>query len=147
MANYTDSLGFYKNSAAFPAKNNDAVSVVSVTLDFAKIAAARSAAGVAALAATDTLEVLPLPAGALVLAVGAQVTKAEGATATMDVGDSGSATRYLSNADLNATGNTASALTSPYLYTAAGVLRITLDHSSVDTAVVRIYAVIVNTNN
>lgn len=147
MANYTDSLGFFKGTAAFPAKNNDAYTVVSVDLNFAEIAAARAAAGAAALAATDTLEVLPVPAGALVLAVGADVTTAEGATATMDVGDADSATRYLTNADLNAVGNTASALAEPYFYDADSQIRITIDSNDVDVAVVRVWAVIVNTNN
>lgn len=146
MAAYTDSLGFNKGTASFPSTYTQRVTVVEVALNFATIAAARSAAGAAALAATDTLEVIPVPAGALVLAVGVQVTTAEGATATMDVGDSGSSTRYLSNADLNAVGHTASALTSPYLYTSASNIRITLDHSSIDAAVARVWAVIVDCN-
>lgn len=147
MANYTDSLGFFKNSAAFPAKGNDSLSLISVDLDFAAIAAAREAAGAAALAATDTLEVLPLPAGTLVLAAGAEVTTVEGAVATMDLGDAASATRFLTNADLNAAGNTASALANPHFYSAETKVRITLDHNDIDTAVVRLWFVVVNTNS
>jgi hypothetical protein len=146
MADFTDSHGFYKGTAAFLSNYTHRVSVIEVDLDFAKIAAARVAAGAAALAATDTLEVLPVPANCLVLAVGVQVTKAEGATATMDVGDSGSATRFVSNANLNATGSVASALTSPHLYTAASQIRITLDHNSIDNAVARVWAVVVDVN-
>lgn len=146
MAAYTDSLGFNKGTASFPSNYTHRVSVVEVDLNFATIAAARTAAGAAALAATDTLEVIPVLANTLVLAVGVQVTTAEGAVATMDVGDSGSATRYLSNADLNAVGATASALTSPYLYTTASNIRITLDHNSIDAAVARVWAVIVDCN-
>jgi hypothetical protein len=141
MAAYTDSLGFNKGSPAFPDANNPTAKM-EVVLNFATIAAARAAAGATALAATDTLEVIPVPAGTLVLAVGAEVTKAEGGTATMDVGDSGSATRYLSNADLNALGTTVSALSSPYYYSAAGNIRITLDHNSIDAAVVRVWAIV-----
>lgn len=144
MAAFTDSLGFNKGVAAFPSNYTHRVSVVEVDLDFAKIAAARTAAGAAALAATDTLEVIPVAAGSLVVAVGVQVTKAEGATATIDIGDAASATRYASNADLNAVGATVSALTSPFYYAADGAIRVTLDHNSIDVAVARVFAVIVN---
>ena len=147
MANFTDSLGFFKNSAAYPAKNNDSLTVISVDLDFAKIAAARAAAGAAALAATDTLEVLPLPAGTLVLAVGGDVTTAEGATATIDVGDAGSATRFLSNLNLNAVANTASALSNPHFYADATNVRITIDHNDIDAAKVRLWFVVVDCND
>lgn len=54
MAAYTDSLGFNKGTAAFPA-NVTEVSKFEVELDFAKIVAARSAAGATALSAGDTL--------------------------------------------------------------------------------------------
>jgi urease accessory protein UreE len=144
MANYTDSLGFFKNSAAYPAKGNDSLSVISVDLDFAEIAAARAAASAVALANGDTLEVLPLPAGTLVLAAGGDVSKAEGATATIDLGDSGSATRFLSNLDLNAVADTASALSNPHFYASATTVRITLDHDDIDQAVVRLWFVVVN---
>lgn len=144
MAAYTDSYGFNKGSAAVPAYGPMRLGFYEVVLDFAAIAAARSAAGATALAATDTLDIIPVPAGTTVLAAGVQVTKAEGATATMDVGDSGSATRYLSNADLNATAYTTSALDAPYTYGTAGAIRITLDHNSIDTAVARVWALVVN---
>ena len=146
MAAYTDSLGFNKGTAGFTSNYTQRVSVIEVDLNFATIAAARSAASATALAATDTLEVIPVKAGTLVLAVGGQVTTAEGATATMDLGDSGSATRYVSNLDLNATGFTASALSAPYLYSSASAIRITLDHNSIDAAVVRVWAVVVDCN-
>jgi hypothetical protein len=146
MAAYTDSLGFNKGTAGFTSNYTQRVSVIEVDLNFATIAAARSAASATALAATDTLEVIPVRAGTLVLAVGGQVTTAEGATATMDLGDSGSATRYVSNLDLNAVGNTASALSAPYLYSSASAIRITLDHNSIDAAVVRVWAVVVDCN-
>ena len=66
MANYTDSIGFNKGAAAFPADVNS-VSKFEVVLDFAAINAARTAAGAAALAAADTLQVINLPANAVVL--------------------------------------------------------------------------------
>jgi len=74
MADYTDSLGFNKGTAAFPA-NVTEVSKFSVELDFADIVAARSAAGATALVAGDTLQVIALPAGSVVLSAGLQVTE------------------------------------------------------------------------
>jgi hypothetical protein len=142
MANYTDSLGFNKGTSAYPDATRGAVHKFEVLLDFAAIAAARSAAGAAALAATDTLEVIPVPAGSVVLAAGAQVLTVEGATATMDLGDSGSATRYLSNFDLNAASNSASALAEPYYNSSGLPVRVTLDHNSIDVAKVRVWALV-----
>lgn len=142
MAAFTDSLGFNKGTAAFPDATAGAVHKFEVLLDFAAIAVARSAAGAAALAATDTLEVIPLPAGAVVLAAGAQVLTVEGAVATMDLGDSGNATRYLSNLDLNALSNSASALAAPVYSATASFIRVTLDTSSIDVAKVRVWALV-----
>jgi hypothetical protein len=146
MPAYTDSIGFNKGVAAFMSNYTARASIINVPLDFAVIAAARVAAGAAALAATDSLDIIPVPAGSLVLAVGVQVTRAEGATATIDIGDAASATRYLSNADLNAIGTSVSALTSPFYYAANGVIRVTFDHNSIDAALARLFAVIVNCN-
>ena len=84
MAAYTDSLGFYKNSAAYPAKGVNQITSFSVELDFAKIIAARVAAGATALAAADTLQVLTLPAGSLVVAAGIHVVSAESTNVTAD---------------------------------------------------------------
>lgn len=142
MPAYTDSIGFNKGTAAFPEATAGAVHKFEVLLDFAAIAAARSAAGATALAAADTLEVIPLPAGSVVLAAGAQVLTVEGAVATMDLGDSGSATRYLSNFDLNASSNSASALAEPFYSAAASFIRVTLDHNSIDVAKVRVWALV-----
>ena len=144
MVAYTDSLGFTKNSAAIPAFGYHRIGYIQIELDFAAIAAARTAAGVAALAATDTLEIVKLPANTLVLAVGIQVTTAEGATATVDLGDSGSATRYLTNANLDAVAHTASGLTAPHLYSAETGVLMTFDHSNIDTAVARVWLLVVD---
>lgn len=142
MAAYTDTLGFNKGTAAFPDATAGAVHKFEVLLDFAAIAAARSAVSAAALAATDTLEIIPLPAGSVVLAVGAQVLTVEGAAATIDLGDSGSATRYLSNFDLNATSNSASALSNPFYSSSASFIRVTIDTASIDVAKVRVWALV-----
>ena len=89
MVAYTDSLGFYKNSAGFTANYTDRVSVIEIELDFAKIAAARTAASAAALAATDTLVIGVLPKGSFVLSGVATLEKAEGAAGNIDVGIGG----------------------------------------------------------
>lgn len=90
MAAYTDSLGFNKGTAAFPA-DVTSVSKFLVELDFAAIVAARAAAGATALAATDTLQVINLPAYSVVLAAGLNLVKVESTntTATFDFGYTG----------------------------------------------------------
>lgn len=144
MTAYTDSLGFNKGTAAYP--DSACVYKFEVVLDFAAIAAARSAAGAAALAATDTLEIIPLPAGSAVLMVGADVTKAEGAAATMDVGDGSGATTYLSNVNLNSVAASGATVAAPVFYASADELYITLDHNNIDTAVVRVWAIVADCN-
>jgi hypothetical protein len=87
MATYTDSLGFNKGTAAFRADGLARVTRMEIELDFADIAAARSAAGATALAAGDVLEAIPLPAKALVMAVGVDVTTAGTTDLDLDIGD------------------------------------------------------------
>ena len=94
MATYTDSFGFNKGSAAFDASGLTKVTRMEVELDFAAITAARSAGGATALAAGDVLEAIPLPAKALVLRVGVDVTIAGTASLTLDVGDGSDAAGY-----------------------------------------------------
>ncbi len=91
MANYTDTLGFYKGTAAFGAHSDKRQGYVEVILDFAKIKAARTAASATALAAGDTLQVLQVPANAVILHAGMEVTSAEttNTTATFDLGFTG----------------------------------------------------------
>jgi hypothetical protein len=102
MTAYTDSYGFNKGTAAFPAYGDTRVSYVEVVLDFAKIVAARSAASATALAAADTLQVMQVPANAVILHAGFEVTKVESTntTATFDLGFTGG-----SPAAANAFGN------------------------------------------
>ena len=51
MATYTDTLGFNKGSAAYPAYGDTRIAYMETVLDFAAIIAARAAAGATALAA------------------------------------------------------------------------------------------------
>lgn len=147
MAAYTDSLGFHKNSAAYPAKGNDRLTSYAVELDFAKIVAARAAAGATALAAGDTLQVVPLPAGTVILSAGLQVTSAEttNTTATFDLGFTGgspaAANAYANDAASNALAYVAADLANPTLVGAADTLDILLNTAVPTDAVVRVFVV------
>ena len=87
--------------AAHVAAGINKVSAVSVTLDFAAITTARAAAGLTALAATDVLEVIKIPANTLVTSVALNVTTAEGGTLTIDVGDGADPDGYLDGVNAN----------------------------------------------
>jgi hypothetical protein len=144
MAAYTDSLGFYKNSVGFSSNYTHRVSVVEIDLDFARIAAARSAAGAAALAATDTLVIGVLPKGALILGGGATVVRAEGASGTVDLGITGSLTLFASNFSVNgAVGDTAAATTPAYLTADTNVV-MTIDTNSIDAARIKVSIAMIN---
>ena len=147
MTAYTDTLGFYKNSAGFSANYTDRVSVIEIDLDFAKIAAARSAAGVAALAATDTLVIGVLPKGAHVLSGVATLVRAEGAAGNIDVGIGGGVVDFwVDGFDLNAavgtTGGFADAL-AYYCATNTNIL-LTINSNSIDAARVKVSLAVVN---
>jgi hypothetical protein len=144
MAAYTDTLGFYKNSVGFTSNYTHRVSVVEIDLDFARIAAARSAAGAAALAATDTLVIAVLPKGALILGGGATVVRAEGAAGTIDLGITGSLTLFNSNFSVNgAVGDTAGSTTASYLTADTNVV-MTIDTASIDAARVKVSIAMIN---
>ena len=151
MAAYTDSLGFFKNSAGYPAKGNDRITSFAVDLDFAKIVAARAEAGATALAATDTLHVIPLPRGSVILSAGAEVVKAEttNTTATFSVGFVGGSP-VAANAFANALASDALGMAAiglvPTLVngTTANTtnLAITLNTAAPTDAVVRVFVVV-----
>lgn len=145
MVAYTDSLGFYKNSAGFTANYTDRLSVIEIDLDFAKIAAARSAAGAAALAATDTLVIGTLPKGSYVVAAALTLVRAEGAAGTIDVGVSGATTLFASNFDLNAAVGTTAGVTNGARYQTAdtGIL-MTIDSNDVNAARVKVSIAVIN---
>lgn len=157
MATITDSLGFDKGSAGFHAAGLTKVSRVEVTLDFAKIATARSAAGAAAVASGDVIEAIPLPAKSFVLAVGYDVTTAEGASATFDLGDGSDTDGYLNDISLNSvasgamalaltegTPNTIAGYSNGKYYSAADTIDVLVNSASVDAAKVRIWALVMD---
>ena len=156
MATYTDTIGFNRGSSALRFEGHR-VSRQAVKLDFAAIAAARTAAGASALVATDVLQVLYLPAKTLVLSVGADCTTAEGATLTIGVGDGTSTSGYLTAFSLNsvtsiasalalteAAPNTVTGLTGGKYYSAASTIDVLINTSGADVAVVTIWAVCVD---
>lgn len=110
-------------------------------LDFAQIAALRSSQGVAAIASADVLQVVGIPADTFVIAVTAKVIKAQGATFTFGLGDSGSATQFQTATNGNATGTTASAATTWKAYNAADNLLMTINQNGINLAQVLIQMV------
>lgn len=154
MATYTDGLGFNKGSAALPAKGTDRSTVVSVVLDFPKIIAARLAAGATALAAADVLEVLPVPAGTIVRNVGIEV-HATAAAGTIAAGDGTAAAGYLAATVVTALGSFggvpvlndgafAPTLSGGKRYGAADTIDVTIGTAVPATAVVRVFAELVD---
>lgn len=146
MATYTDSLGFNKGTAAYDANGIGSVTKMEVVLDFAAITAARLAAGATALTGGDVIEAMPLPAKSSVLAVGLDVTTAEGATLTVDVGDGTDPDGYLDGVDGNAvasyaTLDGATGYATGRYYGSADTLDVTIVNAA-DTAVMRLWAVV-----
>lgn len=147
MVAYTDSLGFYKNSAGFTANGTDRVSVTEIELNFATIAAARTAAGAAALAATDTLVIGVLPKGAFVLSGVATLEKAEGAAGNIDVGIGGGVVDFwVDGFDLNAAAGTSGGFADALGYYCAVNTNIllTVNTNSIDVARVKVSLAVVN---
>jgi len=147
MTAYTDSLGFYKNSAGFTSSYTDRLGVIEIDLDFAKIAAARSAAGAAALASTDTLVIGVVPKGAFVLSGVATLVRAEGAAGNIDVGIGGGTTDFwVDGFDLNGTvGATAGyADAAAYYCTAETNILLTINSNDIDAARVKVSLAVVN---
>jgi hypothetical protein len=150
MARYTDSLGFNKGTAAYDANGVGSVTKLQVVLDFAKITAARSAAGATALTGGDIIEAIPIPAKTSVLAVGLDVTTAEGGTLTVDVGDEDNADGYLDGVNANtvasyATLDGATDYATGRYYAAADTIDVTIVNAA-DVAVMRLWAIVADCN-
>lgn len=121
------------------------VNVSSIKLDFAAIAAARSAAGQAAIGAADVLELFTAKAGTWVVAAFVEVVTAEGAAATGQLGDGTDPNGFIETAglNLNTVGWSSSLITSAFsvataggkVYTADDTVDLTIDSASVDVAV------------
>jgi len=151
MAAYTDSLGFNQGTAAYPA-NVTEISKFEVTVDFAAVKAARAAAGATALAATDTMQIIKLPAGSVVLSGGMNVSTAEtvNATATIDIGFTGgspaAANTYGNDLATNSTGLKAADLANPTIVASADTIDILLNTAVPEDAVIKFFAFVANAN-
>ena len=147
MTAFTDTLGFNKGTAAFPS-NVTSISKFEVTLNFATIIAARLAAGATALAATDTLQVISLPAGSIVLAAGVNVTSAEttNTTATFDLGFTGgspyAANVYANDVVSNTTGLKAADLANPSIIVTADTIDLLLNTAAPVNCVMNVFAIV-----
>jgi hypothetical protein len=150
MAAYTDSVGFNKGTAAFP--DSSPVKKFEVELDFAAIVAARAAAGATALAATDTLQVINLPAYCVVLAAGLNVVSAEttNTTATFDLGFTGgspaAANVYCDDFASNAVAMDSDNLANPTVIKTADTIDILLNTAVPANAVVKAWAIVADCN-
>jgi len=151
MAAYTDSLGFNQGTAAYPA-NVTEISKFEVTVDFAAVKAARAAAGATALAATDTMQIIKLPAGSVVLSGGMNVSTAEtvNATASIDIGFTGgspaAANAYGNDLATNSTGLKAADLANPTIVASADTIDILLNTAVPEDAVIKFFAFVANAN-
>jgi hypothetical protein len=145
MATYTDSLGFNKGSAAFPALV-DFISKFDVELDFAAINAARTAAGATALAATDVLQVINLPANAVVLSAGIEVVTTDASTATFDLGFTGASpaavNAYANDAAISTAGYTVADLANPTAVKVADTIDLLINTAAPTTGKIRVFAVV-----
>jgi len=80
-----------------------------VDLDFVAITAQRVTDGDTAFATSDTLQVLNIPAKTLVMAVGIDVTTADGTASTVDIGETGGdVDGWINGHDCNAVGSACS---------------------------------------
>lgn len=102
MTTFTDTYGFNKGSASPHVRGLNRLTRYDVVLDFPDIVVARAAAGVAALASADVLEVIPVAAKSLVMAVGMDVTTLNTAAATIALGDGSSTAGYLAASAIGA---------------------------------------------
>jgi hypothetical protein len=151
-ATYNYKGGIIGGTATGPTYNGMGFCVVEVQVDFAAIAAARVAAGSAAIGATDVLELVGVKAGTWVPMTALQVVTAEGAVATADIGDGATAAGFISNGDLNVVGWSSSLITTTYslataggkLYTADDTIDMVVDSASVDVAVAHLFVPMVD---
>lgn len=146
MTAFTDTLGFYKGSAAVGAHADKRLGYVEVELDFAKIVAARSAASATALAAADTLQVIQVPAGMLMLAGGLNVVTAEttNTTATFDLGCTGgspiAANAFCNDIASNSVAVNSTGLAAPVLFSSADTIDLLINTAAPTDAVVKVWA-------
>jgi hypothetical protein len=118
-------------SASFTRKgvpaNRARCATITRSITFATEAAAQ---GISDFSGSDTLKIAIIPAGCWVRNVAVSCDVAAGATCTMDTGDSGSATQFLSNTNMNSVAITAAAASTNKFYSSADYISLTLDHAA-----------------
>ena len=148
MTTFTDSLGFNKGTAAFPA-NTTEISKFEVKIDLAAVIAARLAAGATALAATDVLEAIPLPAGSVVLSAGCQVLEAEttNTTGTYSVGYGGATTAYTNALANNVLAYGITNLANPTVFATADTIDVLFNTAVGTNGVINVFAFVANVSS
>ena len=98
--------------------------------------------------ASDVIQLWDIPAGTHILSVLLDVTTAEGATATVAIGDATSAAGFLAATSINATGQTGTIITDAFgavggkMYAATDTLDLTFATlADIDAAVFDVYAI------
>lgn len=148
MTTFTDSLGFNKGTAAFPA-NTTEISKFEVKIDLAVVIAARLAAGATALAAADVLEAIPLPAGSVVLSAGCQVLEAEttNTTGTYSVGYGGATTAYTNALANNVLAYGITNLANPTVFATADTIDVLFNTAVGTNGVINVFAFVANVSS
>jgi len=150
MPTYNDGLGYNLNTpnAGYPAHTSFREAIMEVTLDVAKIVAARAAANLTPLAAGDVLEVLALPAQCAVLAVGLAVEEVSTGALTVAVGDGivpdGFIVASPANAATSYSSITEAGAVEQYYYKVADTLDVTLGAIVPVDGVIRVWAKVVD---
>jgi len=127
--------------------NDNSVKTVSAVFDGAKATLFKGSA----IATADVFELLPIPAGSLVLTVSHQVTTAEGGTCTFDIGDGTDDNGYVvaaTNGNGNSTATNSSSFngtTTPAFgvgkyYSAADTIDLTLNTGTAAAVIVKVSA-------
>ena len=150
MATISDTIGFNRGTAAFPADSLNKCHRVEIILDFPKIIAARAAAGAAALTSSDVIQVIPVPAKTLVSGVGMEIITV-GASGSLALGDGTAGAGYLAatvststgmfgGAPVLSSGAFAPTLSGGKVYSAEDTIDVTLSTAVPSAAVVRVFA-------
>lgn len=144
MVAYTDSLGINKGSIALASSYTNRFTVMEYTIDFAKIAAARLAAGATALANTDTLVLATLPKGSYIVGGSVKLLKAEGATSSIDIGVPGTTTLLANAFACNDPVGTMVGTTTARFLTADTTVVMTVNTASMDVAKVLLSIIVID---
>lgn len=127
-----------------------ALTIVNINWDFKAIAAARSAAGQAAITTGDVLQLFKTLANSWVIAVFCKPTTAEGAAMTIDVGDVEADDSYIDAGSINATTMLSSLITTANSLATAGgkfyaadeILQFLTNNATPGTAVLNFFFVV-----